>query len=145
LFKHCCYCIVRWTIYYLSVCRKIIRQYKHHLSCTLHYHRRSYRRIPVLRHFTVASLEMPQPSPTPLWTDTSSSTFHSSVPGNATTITDDFADEYQSVGIVSASHNYWQNHRQTVRIPKHWALNASLTTCICRRNYRRTAKNMEGN
>jgi hypothetical protein len=131
LFKHCCYCFMRWTVYHLSVCRKINKQYKHHLSYTLHYHRRLYWRIPVLRHFTVASLEIPQPSPTPLWTDTSSSAFHSSVPGNAITITDEFTDGYQSVNIV--------------RIPKGWALNASLTVCICRRNYWRTAKNMEGN
>jgi len=123
---------------------KVNRQYKHHLSCTLHYHRRPYRQIPVRRHFTVASLEMPQPSPTTLRTDSSPSAFHSNVPGNATTITDtfadgyqsvgvpgntttitdDFADAYQSVGIVSACHNYRQNHRRTVRISKGGALNA---------------------
>jgi len=32
LFKHCCYCFVRWTIYHLSVCRKVNRQYKYNLS-----------------------------------------------------------------------------------------------------------------
>jgi len=99
LFKHCCYCFVRWTVYHLSVCRKVNRQYKHHLSCTLHYHRRPYRRITVRRHFTVALLEMPQPSPMTLRMDSIPSAFHSSVAGNATTITDDFVDRFQSVGI----------------------------------------------
>jgi hypothetical protein len=45
----------------------------------------------------------------------------------------------------SAVHDHWQVHRRTVRIPKGKALNASLIACRCRRNYRRTAKNMEGN
>ena len=60
LFKHCCYCFVRWTICNLSVCRKENRQNKHNLYCTLHYHRRPSRRITVRRHFSVASLEMTQ-------------------------------------------------------------------------------------
>jgi len=99
LFKHCCYCFVRWTIYHLSVCKKLNRQYKHHLSCTLHYYRRPYRQIPVRRHFTMASLEMPQPSPMTLRMHSSLTTFHSSVPGNAITITDNVADGFQFVGI----------------------------------------------
>jgi hypothetical protein len=43
--------------------------------------------------------------------------------------------------MLSAGHYYRQHHRQTVRIPKSGALNASLTASFCRR----TAKNMEGN
>jgi len=38
LFKHCYYCFVRWTVCNLSVCKKVNRQYKHNLSCTLLYH-----------------------------------------------------------------------------------------------------------
>jgi hypothetical protein len=89
LFKHCCYCFVRRTVYHLSVCMKVNRQYKHHLSCTLHYHRR----IPVRRHFTVAIL-----SPTTLRTDSSLSVFHSS-----DFITDDFADRF-SPSVFHSSH-----------------------------------------
>jgi hypothetical protein len=86
LFKHCYYCFVRWTICNLSVCKKVNRQYKHNLSCTLHYHGRPYWRIKVRQPFTVAS------SPTTLRTDYSPSAFHSNLTGNATIITDDFAD-----------------------------------------------------
>jgi len=50
LFKHCCYCFVRWTVYHLSVCRKVNRQCKYNLSCTIHYHRRPYRRTPSAFH-----------------------------------------------------------------------------------------------
>ena len=57
------------------------------------------------------------------------------------TITDFHTDKFQSVGMLSAGHYYRQHHRQTVRIPKSGALNASLTASFCRR----TAKNMEGN
>jgi hypothetical protein len=90
---------VRRAVCNLSVCRKVNRQYKHNLSCTVHDHRRPYRRIIVRRHFiesftrnaTItddfedglqsigishrASLEMPQ-SPTTLWTYYSLSAFH---------------------------------------------------------------------
>ena len=52
MFKHCCYYFVRWTVYHLSVCRKVNRQYKYNLSCTMHYHRHPYRRNKVRRHFT---------------------------------------------------------------------------------------------
>jgi hypothetical protein len=215
LFKHCYYCFVWWTVCNLSVCKKVNRQYKHNLSCTLHYHRRPYRRIKVHRpftvaslechnhhrwlcgritvrrhftvaslempqsspttlqtdyvhrHFTVASLEMPQSSPTTLRSDYSPSAFHSSLTGNATIITDDFVDGLSQSAFYrgwwkwhnhrrlcrwnpvhqhwSAVHDHWQVHRRTVRIPKGKALNASLIACRCRRNYRRTAKNMEGN
>jgi hypothetical protein len=69
LFKHCCYCFMRWTVCNLSICRKVNRQYKHNLSCTLHYHQRPYRRITVRRPFIVTSLEMPQSSPTTLRMD----------------------------------------------------------------------------
>jgi len=99
LFKHCCYYFVRWTVYHLSIYRKVNRQHKHHLSCMLHYHRRLYRRITVRQHFTVASLEMPQPSPTTLRTDSSPSAFYSCVTVNATTITNDVVDGFQFVGI----------------------------------------------
>ena len=77
LFKQCCYCFVRCTVYHLSVCKKVNRQYKHHLSCTMHYHRRPYRRTHVRRYFTKS------------W---------KIFTGNAT-ITDDFADGLPSVGI----------------------------------------------
>jgi len=110
LFKHCCYCFVRWTICNLSVYRKVNRQYKHNLSCTLHYHRLPYRQITVRRHFIVASLEMPQSSLTTLWTDYSPLAFHSSLTGNAITITDDFANRLSSL----AFHREWwkcHNHR----------------------------------
>jgi hypothetical protein len=52
LFKHCCYYFVRWTVYHLSVCRKVNRQYKYNLTCTLHYHRRPYRWTKIRQYFT---------------------------------------------------------------------------------------------
>ena len=52
LFKHCCYCFVRWSIYHWIFCRKVNRKYKHNTSCTLNNHRRKYRRKPVRRHLT---------------------------------------------------------------------------------------------
>jgi len=48
-------------------------------------------------------------------------------------------------GHLSAVHNHQQVHRRTVQILKGGALNASLIACSFRQNYRRTAKNMEGN
>jgi hypothetical protein len=41
-------------------------------------------------------------------------------------------------------HNHRPEYRRTARIRKSCALNASLTASYCRRNYRRTTKNMEG-
>jgi len=125
LFKYCCYCFVRWTICNLSVCRKINRQYKHNLSCILHYHRRPYRRIIAHRHFTVASLEMPQASPMTLCTDYSRQHFtiaslempqpspmtwrtdyvrrHFKESGGNATITDEFVDGYSQSAFVGNS------------------------------------------
>ena len=162
LFKHCYYCFVRWTVCNLSVCKKVNRQYKHNLSCTLLYHWRPYRRIKVRRPFTIASLEMPQSSSMNLRMDYSLSAFHSSLTGNATIITDDFANGLSPSAFYrgwwkwhnhrricrrnpvrqhwSAVHNHRQVHWWTVRISKGEALNASLIACRCRR----TAKNMEG-
>jgi len=77
LFKHCCYCFVRWTIYHLSVCRKVNRQSKYNLSCTMNYHRRKYRRTKVHRHLTESSKIITR---------------------NATII-DELSDDPQSVGI----------------------------------------------
>jgi len=77
LFKHYCYYFVQWTVYHLSVCRKVNRQYKYNLSCTMNYHRRQYRRMKVRRHFTES------------W---------KIITGNAT-ITDELSDDPQSVGI----------------------------------------------
>jgi hypothetical protein len=149
LFKHCCYCFVQWTIYHLSFCRKVKRQYKHNLSCTMqqlptsiptdsspsafhrefknnylkcHNHRCLYRRNNVHRHFTESSKII-------TW--------------NAT-ITDVQTDRCTSVGKLSAGQCYWQNYRRTVWIPKGGDLNASLTAPACRWNYRQTTKNMEG-
>jgi len=84
LFKHCCYCFVRWIVYHLSVCRKVNRQYKHHLSCTMHYHQRPYRWTHVRRYFTET------------W---------KIFTGNAT-ITDDFADGLLSVSISQRVEKY---------------------------------------
>jgi hypothetical protein len=111
----CCYYFVRWTVNNISVCRKVNRQYKHNLSCTVHDHRRLYQRITVRRHFT------------------------ESFTRNAI-ITDDFVDGLRPSAFhrecwkchnhrrlcnritvrrhLSAVHNYRQIHRQTVRIPK---------------------------
>jgi hypothetical protein len=129
LFKHCCYCFVRWIVYHLSVYMKVNRQHKHHLSCTLHCHRSPYRRITVRRHFTIASLEMPQPSPTMLWTDCISSAFHNSVTGKATTITDDVADGFQSVSILQLRHckchNYHRRRCRRIPVRRHFIV-ASL-------------------
>jgi len=61
------------------------------------------------------------------------------------TIIDEFADGFQSIGMLSVGQYYRQIHRWTVRISKGSALNASLTVSRYRRNYRRTTKNMEGN
>jgi len=115
---------VRRAVCNLCVYRKVNRQYKHNLSCTVHYHRRPYRRlceqITVRRHFTEsfignatiiddvvdglqsvdisqrASLEMPQ---SPMTVQTDSFRRHFTESGRNGTITDDFADGVQSVGI----------------------------------------------
>ena len=84
LFKHYCYCFVRWIVYHLSVCRKVNRQYKHQLSCTMHYHQRPYRWTHVRRYFTES------------W---------KIFTGNAT-ITDDFADGLLSVSISQRVEKY---------------------------------------
>jgi len=107
---------VRWTVCNLSVCRKVNRQYKHNLSCTVqspmsiptdyspstfhrelhwkfHNHRRPYRRITVHQHFT------------------------ESCTGNAT-ITDDCTDGYHP----SAFHKEWwkcHNH-QWITVRRHF-------------------------
>jgi hypothetical protein len=91
------------------------------LKC--HYHRRLYRRKNICRNF-IESWKI--------------------ITWNATII-DVHTDGFQSVGMLSVGHYYRQHHRQTVRIPNSGALNASLTASFCRRNYRRTAKIMEGN
>ena len=78
LLKHCCYCFVRWTVYHLSFCRKVNRQYKYNISCAVqqlptnslpsashrefknnylkcHNHRRPYRWTHVFQHLTESS------------------------------------------------------------------------------------------
>jgi hypothetical protein len=88
-----------------------------------HNHRQTFRRPELRRHFTES------------W---------KIITGNAT-ITDECSDGFQSIGMLSAGQYYRPNHRRTVWIPKGSALNASLTASFCQRNYRRTAKNIEGN
>ena len=55
-----------------------------------------------------------------------------------------YTDAFKSVGKLSAGQFYRQNYRWTAWISKGCALNAPLTASSCRRNYRRTTKNMEG-
>ena len=55
LFKHCCYCFVRWTVYHWIFCKKVNRKYEHNTSCTLNNHWRPYRRTTVFRHLTESS------------------------------------------------------------------------------------------
>jgi hypothetical protein len=164
LFKHCCYCFVRWTIYHLSVRRKVNRQYKYHLSCTMHYHRHPYRRTyfteswkiitgnatitddfadglrPLVFHIKLKNIYWKCHNHRWLCRRTTIRQHFTeswkNITGNAT-ITDDVADGFQSFGMLSVGQNYQQNNRRTVRIPKGGALNASLTTSICRQNYRR--------
>jgi len=115
------------------------------IYCKCHNHRRLYRRTTIRWHF-IESWKI--------------------FTANAT-ITDDFTDGQPSVGIsqrvekyllqmphshrwiyrrtsihrdLSTVHNHRQNHWQTVWILKGRVLNASLTMCSCRWNYRRTVK-----
>jgi hypothetical protein len=93
--------------------------------------------------------------------------FYSSLTRNATIITNDFVQwlslsafyrgwwkwhNHRRLGRrnpvcrhLLAVYNHRQVHRRTVWILKGGALNASLTACSFWQNYRRTAKNMEGN
>jgi len=131
---------------------------KYYWKC--HNHRRCGRRIPVYR-YVIGRSKLPTKSPTDCvntkgWgikciSDRVRTTVHrhiteswKNITGNAT-ITDDVADGFQSVGMLSVGQNYRQNHWRTVRIPKGRALNASLTASICWQNYWLPAKNMEGN
>jgi len=80
LFKHCCYCFVRWTVYHLSFCRKENKQYKYNHFVQCHNHRRQYQQNIIRRHFTES-----------LKTITSNATF-----------TDVNTDRILSVGVLSA-------------------------------------------
>jgi len=88
-----------------------------------HNHRRTFRRPTIRLHFTKSC---------------------KIITGNAI-ITNECADGFKFVDMLSAGQFYRQNHRRTVRIPKDGALTASLTVSGCQRNYRWTTKNMEGN
>ena len=123
LFKHCCYCFVRWTVYHLSFCRKVNRQYKYNIYCTVqqlptsiptdshlsashrefknnyskcHTHRRKYRRTNIHRHLIESSKIITR---------------------NAT-ITDGYTDVIMSVGNLLVDKFYQQKYQRNVQILK---------------------------
>jgi len=99
-----------WAIYNLSVCKRVNRQYKHNLSCTVHNRRCLYRRIQfidILPRVAEYLLEMPQ-SLMSLQIDTVCRYFTESCKiftANAI-LTDIDTDKYNMLAFISAVHNY---------------------------------------
>ena len=117
---NCCYCFVRWAVCSLSVCRKINRQYKHNLSCTVHSHRRLYWQInrPSASHKELHKYW--------LYRRTQSvgiSQRAVEMPQSLTWIPMDCICQHLSV-----VHNYQQNHRREFHRA---GINASLVACTC--------------
>jgi hypothetical protein len=110
----------------LSVCRRINKQYKHNLSCTMHNHRRLYRRIPsidILPRLAKYLLHIPQ-SPMSLQTDTVHWYF------TEAGLLEFYVDAFQ------ITDRLWKFQSASI--------NASLTMCIYRRTYQWTVKILEG-
>ena len=141
-----------WTVYQLSFCRKVNRQYKDNLSCIMQTYRHPYRRMVIRRYLTESSKLITQNATnTDDITDGFTDNYTDGIKSvgisqrvrkqlqQNTTFTDGYTDTMKSVGISQRVRKTWHHHRRDYRriiVRRHLTVSSKIFRTKCH-NHRR--------